>query len=182
MMKNANARRTFYFLAAAGLTTSLVVSGCGGGGGSMESTESPAEAAPDAQPRADLCALLTGADIEAALGAAAGDPQPGDLALGECTWAASDGSETRVHLALGQATLSSFDEFVADFGEEFGGENPPHDEFHPVDGVPGDWAMYVAEEHMVRVFRGDHVLEVSSPSAEESQVVDLATRAIARLP
>lgn len=148
----------------------------------MESTESGAEAAPDAEPRADLCALLTGADIEDALGAAAGEPQPGEDALGECTWATSDGSATQVHLTLDKAMMGSFDEFVTDFGEEFGGENPPRDEYHPVDGVPGDWAMYVAEEHLVRAFRGDHVLDVSAPSAEEAQVVDLATRAMARLP
>jgi hypothetical protein len=42
--------------------------------------------------------------------------------------------------------------------------------------------MYVAEEHMVRAFRGDEVLEVSAAGAEEAQVVDLATRAMGRLP
>ena len=58
----------------------------------------------------------------------------------------------------------------------------PREEFHPVDGVGGDWAMYVAEHDMVRAFRGGQVLEVSSVGAEEAQVVDLATRAMARLP
>ena len=170
-MKHSNARRLFYSLAFAAL-----IAGCGGGGDSSSSTETSSEPA-DAQ--ADVCALLTASDIEEVTGAAAGDAQPGDgdEGLGQCSW-----GDSVVVLTLERAVLDSFDEFVADFGEEFGGEDPPRDEYHPVDGVPGDWAMYVAEEHMVRAFRGDQVLEVSSPSAEEAQVVDLAARAMARLP
>ncbi len=164
----------FYSLAVAAL-----VAGCGGGGDSSSSTDMSSE---PADARADLCALLTASDIEEALGKTAGDPQPGDEGLGQCSWASSEGGETVAVLTLERAVLGSFDEFVTDFGEEFGGEDPPRDEYHPVDGVPGDWAMYVAEEHMVRAFRGDQLLEVSSPSAEEAQVIDLATRAMDRLP
>jgi hypothetical protein len=182
MMNHANARRTYSVLTAVALAASFLISGCGGGGDSMESADTSAEAVPDAPPRADLCALLSATDIEEALGTAAGDPQPGDQGLGHCEWAAADGSGSAVVLELDNSVLSSFDAFVTDFGEEFGGENPPPDEYHPVDGVPGDWAMFVAEEHMVRAFRGDHVLKVSSPGADEAQVVDLATRAMGRLP
>ncbi len=173
-MKHSNARRMFYSLAIAAL-----VAGCGGGDDSSSSTDTPSE---PADARADLCALLTASDIEEALGKTTGDPQPGDEGLGQCSWASSEGGEPVAILTLERAVLGSFDEFVAAFGEEFGGEDPPRDEYHPVDGVPGDWAMYVAEEHMVRAFRGDRVLEVSSPTAEETQVVDLATRAMGRLP
>ena len=168
-MKHSNARRLFYSLAFAAL-----VAGCGGGGDSSGSTETSSE---PADTRADVCALLTASDIEEATGTAAGDAQPGDEGLGQCSW-----GDSVVVLTLERGVLGSFDEFVADFGDEFGGEDPPRDEYHPVDGVPGDWAMYVAEEHMVRAFRGDQVLEVSAPSAEEAQVVDLAARAMARLP
>ncbi len=133
--------------------------------------------APDPEPRADLCSLLAASDIEESLGRLAGYPAPGDEGLGQCAW----GSEPAVLLTLETAWLSSFDDFVAAFGEEFGGEDP-REEFHPVDGVGGDWAMYVAEHDMVRAFRGGQVLEVSSVGAEEAQVVDLATRAMARLP
>lgn len=172
------ARRTLYTLAAA----ALFLAGCGGGGGgSTENTETAGESAA-ADPRPDLCALLTAADIDEALGAQAGDPVSGAEALGHCSWPSADGGDAVAVLTLERATIRSFDDFVADFGEEFGGEDPPRDEYHPVDGVPGDWAMYVAEEHMVRAFRGDHVLEVSSPGADEAQVVDLATRAMGRLP
>ena len=177
-MKHSNARTFFYSLAVAAL-----VVGCGGGGDSMESTEPSTEATEVAEPGADVCALLTAADIEEALGRTAGDPQPGaDEGLGHCSWASAEGGDPVVVLILEKAALGSFDEFVAAFGEEFGGEDPPRDEYHPVDGVPGDWAMYVAEDHMVRAFRGDQLLEVSSPSAEEAQVIDLATRAMDRLP
>lgn len=177
-MNYANARRTFYTLAAA----ALFLSGCGGGGDSMESTNTSSEAPAEAEPRVDLCALLTNEDIEEALGASAGQAQPGDEELGQCAWTAADGSGVLVALTLEDALLGSFDEFVEAFGVEFGGENPPRDEYHPVDGVPGDWAMYVADEHMVRAFRGEHVLEVSAPAAEEVQVIDLAARAMGRLP
>ncbi len=153
------------------LATSL---GCGGSEPSG-GTDAPA---PDPEPRADLCSLLTASDIEESLGKLAGDPAPGDEGLGQCAW----GSEPAVRLTLETASLSSFDDFVVVFGEEFGGEDPPREQFHPVDGVGGDWAMYVAEHDMVRAFRGGQVLEVSSVGAEEAQVVDLATRAMARLP
>lgn len=172
-MKHSNARRLFYALAVAAL-----IAGCGGGD-SSSSTDTSSE---PADARADLCALLTASDIEEALGKSAGDPHPGDEGLGHCSWASADGDDPVVVLTLERAVLGSFDEFVAAFGEEFGGEDPPRDEYHPVDGVPGEWAMYVAEEHTVRAFRGDNVLEVSSPSAEEAQVIDLATRAMSRLP
>ncbi len=161
------------------VVVSIVSLGCSGGG---ESTGGAEPAAPSAPPRADMCALLTSADIEAALGTAAGEPASGDEGKGQCTWGAADGSGSLVVMTLERAGLDSFDEFVADFGEEFGGEDPPREEYHTVEGVPGDWAMYVAEDHMVRAFRGGDVLEVSSPSAEEAQVVDLAARAMANLP
>ena len=167
-----------YILTLATIVTLYSSVGCGGG----ESTGGSERAAESAPPRADLCALLTSADIEAALGTAAGEPAPGDDGKGQCTWGAADGSGTLVVLTLERAGLDSFDEFVADFGEEFGGEDPPREEYHPVEGVPGDWAMYVAEDHMVRAFRGDDVLEVSAPSVEEAQIVDLAARAMAKLP
>ena len=173
-MKHSNARRLFYSLAVAAL-----VAGCGGGGDSSSGADTSPE---PADAGADVCALLTASDIEEATGTTAGDPQPGGEGLGQCSWASAESGDPVAVLTLARAVLDSFDEFVADFGEEFGGEDPPRDEYHPVDGVPGDWAMYVAEEHMVRAFRGDQVLEVSSPSAEEEQVVDLAARAMARLP
>ena len=180
-MKHSNVPTFFYSLAVAAL-----IAGCGGGGDgdSMEATESSTEATEATEVAgADVCALLTASDIEEALGTTAGDPQPGaEEGLGNCSWASAEGGDPVAVLVLEKAVLGSFDEFVAAFGEEFGGEDPPRDEYHPVDGVPGDWAMYVAEEHMVRAFRGDQVLEVSSPSAEEEQVVDLAARAMARLP
>lgn len=161
--------KTFFF--STGIALSCVLAACSGG------DEGASSEAPEAEPRADLCALLTESDIEEVLGAAPGAPSPGDEGLGECSW----GTGPSVVLSLEEASLSSFDDFVYEYGVEFGGENPPRDRFHPVDGI-GDWAMYVADDHMVRAFRGDEVLEVSSSGAEEEQVVDLAKRAMSRLP
>lgn len=146
----------------------------------MESAE---EAAPEETgPEVNLCSLLTGDDIQEVLDDIPGDPEPGDEMLGQCTWRSATEPETLVVLTLEEAVLDSFDDFVTQYGVEFGGENPPRDEYHPVEGVPGDWAMYVAEDHMVQAFRGDYVLEVSAPGAEEQQVIDLAARAMERLP
>ena len=123
--------------------------------------------------------MLTAEDIEQALGRAPGASSEGDEALGQCSWAADGGEGSAVVLTLERAALSSFDDFVAAFGEEFGGEDPPRERFHPVEEL-GEWAMYLADDDMVRVFRGDIVLEVSSSGADEEQVVDLARRAVAR--
>ncbi len=184
-MKLSRLPNPCYSLTAIAIVGLLSSWGCGGGGGESAGGAEPAVSVPA---RADLCALLTSADIEAALGTSAGESTSGDDGKGQCSWATADGSGTLVVLTLERADLDSFDEFVANFGEEFGGEDPPPEEYHPVAGVAGDWAMYVAEEHMVRAFRGDDVLEVSSPSVpsvpsvEEAQVVDLAARAMANLP
>jgi len=156
-----------------------VIAGCGSG---SETDSAEPEAADSAPSRPDLCALLTASEIEEALGQAPGAAEPGDEDLGQCTWSSADGSGTSVSLTLDEASLDSFDQFVFDFGEEFGGENPPPEEYHPVDGVSGDWAMYVTEEHLVRAFRGDHELHVRAPGAEEAQVIDLAAKAMQRLP
>ena len=154
-----------FFLA---FTTSL---GCDG-------SEPSGADAPDPQPRADLCSLLTASDIEESLGRRVGDPTPGNEGLGQCAW----GPDASVLLTLETASLKSFDDFVVAFGEEFGGEDPPRERFHPVDDVGGDWAMYVADRDMVRTFLGRQVLEVSSVGAEEAHIVVLANRAMSRLP
>ena len=161
---------------ACALALALAASGCGGAG-EQAATEEAVEAAP----AVDLCGLLTAAEVEQVLGTRPGEPEPGEEALGQCTWASPGGEGPLVVLTLDKAVLHSFDDFVAAYGEEFGGEDPPRDRFHPVEGL-GDWAMYRADDHMVRTFRGDRVLEVSAPSAEEAQVVELAKLAMSRLP
>jgi hypothetical protein len=143
--------------------------------------ETADEAAPEeVQPRTDLCPLLTSEDMEEVLGEAPGAPETSDEMLGQCSWPKADGSGTLAVVRLEEAVLGSFDEFVTEYGVEFGGENPPRDEYHPVEGVPGDWAMYVAEEQKVQAYHGEHVLEVSAPGADEEQVTALATRAMRR--
>ena len=143
-----------------------------------DSPEPSGADAPDPEPHADLCSLLTASDIEESLGRLVGGPTPGDEGIGQCAW----GTDPSVLITLETASLQSFDDFVVAFGEEFGGEDPPRERFHSVDNVGGDWAMYVADRDMVRAFRGGQVLEVSSVGAKKAQVVDLATRAMSRLP
>lgn len=161
------------------LVSLVFVAGCGGGGAPGESSAPSVEAEARA-PAVDVCAFLSAADIEDVLGTAPGEPEPGSDDLGECSWAAADGSGSLVHLSLDEALLDSFDDFVMEFGRDFGGENPPRDRFHPVEGL-GDWAMYVGDDSAIRVFRGDRELEVRSEAAKgnEETLKALAERAVA---
>lgn len=149
---------------------------CGGGDSSTPPREETA-----APPSVDLCGLLTPTDIEDAIGTSVGEPTSGTEGKGQCTWPKADGSGAAVVLVLDDADFDSFDDFVTDFGVQFGGENPPRDRFHPVEGL-GDWAMYQGDDDMVRVFVDDEELDVTANGAEEAQIADLAGRAIARMP
>ena len=130
----------------------------------------------------NLCVLLTPNDIKQTLGASVNAGEANNEALGQCSWAATEDSKLVVLLTLEKAALQSFEDFVWNFGEEFGGENPPHEEFHPVDIASSDWSMYDAKQHMVRTFKNENVLEVSVPSMEEAAIVTLAKLAMGRLP
>ena len=153
---------------------------CGGPEPSSE-TAPPAEKAA-AAPSLDLCGLLTAADIEDALGQAAGDAAPGTGGLGECSWPSADGSVARlVHLELDDAKLDSYEDFIQTYLRDFGEE--PARERHPeVQGI-GDWAMYEEDDHSLRVYVGARVLAVTvaAPAAEE-QAMALAEKAVPRLP
>jgi hypothetical protein len=175
-MRSRNFRSKLAALAA--LVTLAALVGCGGSGAPEESATPSAEPETSAA-RVDVCGFLTSADIEEVLGTAPGEPQPGDEGLGECSWSAADGSGSLARLILDEATLTSFDDFVMEFGEEFGGENPPRERFHPVEGL-GDWAMYVADDSAIRVFRGDKMLEVRSEAAngDEDTLEALAGKAV----
>ena len=91
------------------------------------------------------------------------DPKPGQEGVGHCTWPSLDGSGTVVELVL-----------------EPGSGSPPPDPVHPVVGL-GDQAMYDADVDMIRVFFDEQVLNVSAPGADEDQLTDLASRALASL-
>ncbi|HXV62599.1 MAG TPA: hypothetical protein VEK15_18005 [Vicinamibacteria bacterium] len=139
--------------------------------------ETPSEAPP---PEVDVCSFLTAAEIEDVLGLAPGEPQRGSEGIASCTWAAPDGSGSLVQLVLRETTLGSYEDFVFEYGEEFGGENPPRDRFRPLEG-PGDWSMYVADDNAIRVFRGEEELRVISEAeeADEEILIDLAEKAAA---
>ncbi|HSF17892.1 MAG TPA: hypothetical protein VLK65_20305 [Vicinamibacteria bacterium] len=150
-----------------------IISSCGGGAPRETSSEAP-------HPGVDVCSFLTAAEIEEALGRAPGEPRPGSEGITSCTWAAPDGSGSLVQLVLRNTTLSSYEDFVSEYGEEFGGENPPRDRFRPLEG-PGDWSLYVADDNAIRVFRGEEELTVISEAAEKDEEVlmDLAEKAVA---
>jgi hypothetical protein len=154
IQSNSRNRKSFlsHIVIIAGILA-LATLGCGG-----DDSTPPSEGA-----RTQLCGLLSSGDIMDVLRKGTSDPTPGQEGVGHCTWPALDGSGTVVELVL-----------------ESGGENPPPDDVPPVVGL-GDWAIYRADEDMIRVFFGEQVLNVSAPGADESQLTDLASRAMASL-
>jgi hypothetical protein len=164
-------------LTAAGVALTLA---CGGSEPAGEST--PATEEPAAAPSVDVCGLLTAADIEAAVGRAAGEAAPGTSGLGECTWPSADGSvASLVHLELDEAKLDSYEDFIQSYLRDFG-EEPSRERHREVQGI-GDWAMYEEDDHALRVYVGDRVLVVglAAPAGEE-QALGLAEKAVPRLP
>ena len=132
--------------------SALVALGCGGD----DSAPSSGKA------RTQLCGLLSSGDIMEVLRKGTSDPTPGQEGVGHCTWPSLDGSATVVELVL-----------------ESGGERPPEG-VPPVVGL-SDWAIYLQDEHMIRVFFDEKVLNVSAPGADEAQLTDLASRSMASL-
>lgn len=126
---------------------------------------------------ADLCDLLTAEEIETALGSGAGATTPGD---GSCEWAGADGSEPVVRLRFTDSKLMSYADFVADFNAEFGGEEPDREEYMPVEGI-GDWAMYVAEGHVLEVHVGENMFRVQTSAQSHEAAIEVAKIALPRI-
>ena len=162
----------------------MLLTNFGGFGCTDTSSKDPekTEATTESTSLINLCALLTPNDIKQTLRTSVNAGEANNEALGQCSWTATEDSKLVVLLTLEKAALQSFEDFVWNFGEEFGGENPPHEEFHPVDIASSDWSMYDAKQHMVRTFKNENVLEVSAPSMEEAAIVTLAKLAMGRLP
>ncbi len=154
---------------------------CGGSQapeGEPPSTEAPAEA-----PATTFagCALLTAEEIQEVLGRAPGAPQ-NPVGTEECIWSsADDPSSILVRLATSDSGYASYDGFVASYSAEFGGEQPPTEYYRPIQGV-GDWAMYVADENAIQVFKGGRMVQVAPNPPNEAQALALAQRAAARMP
>jgi hypothetical protein len=155
---------------------------CGGSEAPQEgsaSTEAPTAEAPAAA--SATCALLTSGEIQEALGKAPGAPQS-PVGTEDCIWpAADDPSSNLVRLTTSDSGYESYDAFVASYAAEFGGEQPPTEYYRPIQGV-GDWAMYVADENALQVFKGGRMLQVAVNPPSDAQALALAQKAVARLP
>ena len=150
-------------------------------GGAEAPNESESTAAAPAESTAatqnDLCGLLTEAEIEAALGTAPMASSPGDA---RCEWAAPEGSEPLVRLRLTGSNLMSYADFVAEFNAEFGGEEPDRDEYMPVEGI-GDWAMFVADGHILEVHIGERMLRIQTSAQGLEAATQIAELALPRV-
>jgi len=156
---------------------------CCGGSEAPQSESAPASttAAEQKAPASGTCALLTAEEIQEVLGKAPGAPQSPE-GTGECLWSSADApSSTLVRVTVSDSGFVSFDGFVASYQAEFGGEEPPREYYRPIEGV-GDWAMYVADENALQVFKGGRLLQVGTNPPDEAQAIALAQKAIQRMP
>jgi hypothetical protein len=167
------------------LWPALVVAGftsCGGSEAPQGESASAETAA--SEPQAALsgtCSLLDGEEIQEALGKAPGAPRTPE-GTQDCIWSsADDPSSTLVRLATSDSGFESYDGFVASYQAEFGGEQPPTEYFRPIQGI-GDWAMYVADENALQVFKGGRMLQVGTNPPDEAQALAMAQKAISRMP
>ncbi len=153
-----------------------------GGPAAQKETAKPESAKPETStaPNANVCGLLTAAEIEQVLGSAPGEPRAGTDGLGDCTWPAADGSSTVLTLKLSTTDLGSYDAFVRSYQTEFGGEEPSPEYYHRIQDL-GTWAMYVVDDGAVRIYKGDRRLEVAPVPADEAKAVALGRMAAARL-
>jgi hypothetical protein len=154
---------------------------CGGSEAPPAQTESAKPAAGTASAPTGTCALLTAGEIQEVLGKAAGAPQPLE-GTEVCTWpSAEDPSTTLLRLTFTDSGYPSYEGFVSSYQAEFGGEEPPKQYFRPIEGV-GDWAMYVADENALQVYKGGRMLQVGTVPPDEQQAIALAKKAVPRLP
>lgn len=154
-----------------------------GGSDAPPSEAPPAESAAAEAPPPDAvpCAVLNAQEIQEVLGKAPGTPQA-PAGTEDCLWPdASDPATNLLRITVSDSGYASYDTFVASYQAEFGGEQPPTEYFRPVEGI-GDWAMYVADEHALQVFRGGRMLQVSMDPYDDAKALALAQKAIGRLP
>jgi hypothetical protein len=84
-------------------------------------------------------------------------------------------------VTVSPSTLESYDDFVAEYGREFGGENPSKEYYQPVEGLAA-WALYRTSGDVLEVYTGDRMLGVTVRPVSKEHAVSLAEKAIARLP
>jgi hypothetical protein len=151
----------------------VVISSCGG-------SEAPPESAPKAEapPAANLCNLLTSEEISDVMGTAPGEPAADSDG---CAWPSSGGGEPLVEVSVSRSSLKSYDDFVAEYGREFGGENPSKEYYQPVEGL-GDWGLYRTSGDVLEVHSGDRMLAVIVRPASRENAEALAGKALPRLP
>lgn len=140
-----------------------------------------AETATEPAAASGTCAFLTAAEIQEVLGRAPGAPQPTE-GTEDCLWPSAEDPTTHlVRLRFSSSGYASYDSFVSSYQAEFGGEQPPAEYYRPIEGV-GDWAMYVADENAIQVFKGGRMLQVGMNPPDEQQAIALAQKAVPRLP
>jgi hypothetical protein len=167
------------FVGGCALAALLLLTGCGGSEPPPAETETETSA-PEPAPAAttDVCALVTAEEIQEVLGEAPGAPEASSAGLGGCRWPSASSSATLLEMSVAPTSLKSYDDFVADYGREFGGENPSKEYYRPHEGV-GDWALYRKDDGVLQVYVGDRMLQIVAP---EEKSVAIAAMALSRFP
>jgi hypothetical protein len=171
--------RHFHWIVLLSCATMGLSVRCGAPAAQKETT-STASTQPESRPTADVCGLLTAAEIEKVLGSAPGESQPGTDGLGECTWPSAGASSPLLTLKLSSTDLDSYEAFVHSYQTEFGGEEPSAEYYHRVQDL-GTWAMYVVDDGALRIYQGDRRLDVAPQPRDEEKAVALGRMAAGRL-
>jgi len=146
----------------------LILAGCGGG--TPESSSSSANATVDA------CTLLTAAEIEATMGVAPGEAERPESF--SCQWPNPESPFPVAYIGLSTPNIGSWEDYRAGMIEE--GFGDPDTEGARID--IGRFGHYHKDVSMIQVQTDSDVLvTLSVRGSTREQIVDLASKAVARL-
>jgi hypothetical protein len=146
----------------------LILASCGGGNSETSSSSVSAEVDP--------CTLLTAVEIEATMGVVPGEPErPQSFA---CQWPNPGSPFPVAYLGVSRPNIGSWEEYREQLIEE--GFGDPDADGAQVD--IGRFGFYMQDVSMIQVQTDSAVLiTLNVRGATREQIVDLASKAVARL-
>jgi hypothetical protein len=146
----------------------LTLAGCGG--------DTPETSSSSASAEVDACALLTAAEIEATMGIAPGEAErPQSFS---CEWPNPESPFPVAYLGVSAPNIGSWEEYRADMVDQ--GFGDPETEGARID--IGRFGHYQPDVSIIQVQTDSNILiTLSVRGSSREQIVDLASKAVARL-
>lgn len=146
----------------------LTLAGCGGG--------TPDISSSSARAKIDACTLLTTAEIEAAMGVVPGEPERPESF--SCQWPNPGLPFPVAYIGVSTPNIGSWEEYRAEMLEE--GFGDPDAEGARVD--IGRFGFYMQDVSMIQVQTdSDALITLNVRGANREQIIDLASKAVARV-